>query len=77
MGRAGRLVIATRGDAGPGEVEVPIRGGTELFIARSPLVLARGTDVVCVEALGPRTVLVMPWADLLADPSSDRPHERK
>jgi hypothetical protein len=63
IGKAGRVIIATRGDGGPGEVELEIRGGVEIFIARSPEPLAKGTAVICVSTLGPRSVIVLPWAD--------------
>lgn len=63
IGLAGRITVATRGDAGPGEVEVRIRGGTERFIARSAEPLAQGQAVIVVQTLGPRTVIVLPWAD--------------
>ncbi len=33
VGLAGRIVTATRGAAGAGEVELHIRGGTEIFLA--------------------------------------------
>jgi membrane protein implicated in regulation of membrane protease activity len=63
IGLAGRLTTATRGEAGAGEVEVRIRGGTETFIARSAEPLAKGQAVIVVQTLGPRTVIVLPWAD--------------
>jgi hypothetical protein len=63
IGLAGRLTTATRGELGPGEVEVRIRGGTETFIARSAEPLAKGQAVIIVQTLGPRTVIVLPWAD--------------
>ena len=63
IGLAGRITIATRGDSGPGEVELRIRGGTETFIARSAEPLAKGQAVIVVQTLGPRTVIVLPWAD--------------
>jgi hypothetical protein len=63
IGLAGRLVIGTRGADGPGEVEVRIRGGTEVFIARSAEPLPRGQAVLVLQTLGPRTVIVAPWAD--------------
>ncbi len=63
IGRAGRIITATRGEDGPGEVELEIRGGTEVFIARSAKPLAKGTPVICVTTLGPRTVIVLPWLD--------------
>ena len=63
IGLAGRIVTATRGEAGPGEVELRIRGGTEVFIARSRDPLAVGQAVLVLSTLGPRTVIVAPWAD--------------
>ncbi|MEO9140256.1 MAG: hypothetical protein ABI345_14470 [Jatrophihabitans sp.] len=63
IGLAGHLVIGTRGADGPGEVQVRIRGGTETFIARSAEPLPRGQAVLVLSTLGPRTVIVAPWAD--------------
>jgi hypothetical protein len=65
IGLAGRIVTATRGEAGPGEVELRIRGGTEVFIARSRDPLSVGQAVLVLSTLGPRTVVVAPWADPL------------
>jgi len=65
VGLTGRIVTPTRGSAGVGEVEVRIRGGTELFIARSTEPLARGCAVIVLGVLGPRTVAVSEWADPL------------
>jgi hypothetical protein len=67
IGRIGVLTVATRGSAGPGEVQVPIRGGTEAFIAWSPEPLAKGTSVLIIESRGHRAVDVSPWDDPLAD----------
>ena len=63
IGLAGRITTPTRGEDGPGEVEIRIRGGTETFIARSAEPLAKGQAVIVVQTLGPRTVIVLPWAD--------------
>jgi hypothetical protein len=65
IGLAGRIVTATRGAEGTGEVELRIRGGTETFIARSADPLPRGAAVIVLSTLGPRTVVVAPWADPL------------
>ncbi|MEP7019346.1 MAG: hypothetical protein ABI808_01750 [Pseudonocardiales bacterium] len=65
IGLAGRIVTASRGEDGPGEVELRIRGGTETFIARSADPLAIGAAVIVLATLGPRTVVVSPWADPL------------
>jgi hypothetical protein len=65
IGLAGRIVTATRGADGAGEVELRIRGGTETFIARSADPLPVGQAVIVLATLGPRTVVVSPWADPL------------
>jgi hypothetical protein len=65
IGSIGVLLIATRGTAGPGEVLVKIRGGTEAFIAWSPEPLPRGTTVLVINNRGTRTVDVSPWTDPL------------
>jgi hypothetical protein len=69
IGCVGVITIATRGSAGPGEVLVKIRGGTEAFIAWSPEPLAAGTTVLVIEERGTRTVDVSAWDDPL-DPDS-------
>ncbi|MGH7911970.1 MAG: hypothetical protein ACREQM_07040 [Candidatus Dormibacteraceae bacterium] len=66
VGLDGTVVTPTRGKDGPGEVELRIRGGTELFIARSDEPLAKGQPVLCVQAIGARTIVVTPWADPFA-----------
>jgi hypothetical protein len=58
VGRGGVLSVATRGAAGPGEVVLKIRGGTETYLAWSDEPLARGAAVVVVESHGARTVAV-------------------
>ena len=63
IGLAGKITTATRGQDGPGEVQLRIRGGTETFIAQSAEPLAKGQAVIVVQTLGPRTVIVLPWAD--------------
>jgi hypothetical protein len=66
IGLASRIIVATRGPDGPGEVELRIRGGTETFIARSDAPLPVGQAVIVLSTLGPRTVVVFPWADPLS-----------
>ena len=66
VGCIGTLLVATRGTAGPGEVLVKIRGGTEAFIAWSPDPLPKGATVLVIETRGSRTVDVSEWADPLA-----------
>ena len=64
VGRTGDLVHATRGEAGPGEVRVRIRGGTETYLAWSEEPIPLGTPVLVVGSRGSRTVDVVPWPDL-------------
>jgi hypothetical protein len=59
IGCVGRVIVATRGDAGPGEVLVQVKGGTEAYIAWSEEPLARGTVVAVYETRGERAVDVM------------------
>jgi hypothetical protein len=78
IGRIGLIVIATRGEAGPGEVRVRIRGGSEMFLAWSPSPLPKGTTVLIMDYRGPRTVDVVEWDDPLgeapATPDSSQVH---
>jgi hypothetical protein len=67
IGKIGVLTVATRGRAGPGEVQVPVRGGTEAFIAWSPDPLPKGTSVLVIESRGHRAVDVSTWDDPLAE----------
>ena len=67
VGTVGVLVIATRGRAGPGEVHVRIRGGSEKFLAWSERPLPKGTVVLVTECRSPRTVSVMEWTDPLGE----------
>ncbi|HEY5834897.1 hypothetical protein [Streptomyces sp.] len=69
IGCTGELLIATRGTAGPGEVLVRVRGGTETFLAWSDEPLARGTTVLVVDSRGTRQVDVIEWADPLDAPA--------
>jgi hypothetical protein len=70
VGCTGVLVIGTRGAAGPGEVLVRVRGGTETFLAWSAEPLAKGATVLVIESRGARQVDVIEWADPL-DASAD------
>jgi hypothetical protein len=62
IGCVGELILATRGDRGPGEVLIRVRGGTEAFIAWSEKPLAKGTSVLVIDFRGARAVDVMPWS---------------
>ncbi|MGW5867506.1 hypothetical protein ACWFRJ_35750 [Streptomyces sp. NPDC055239] len=65
IGCTGELVIGTRGSAGPGEVLVRIRGGSETFLAWSDEPLPHGASVLVIESRGSRQVDVIKWADPL------------
>ncbi len=67
IGCVGVLLVATRGSAGPGEVLVKVRGGSEAFIAWSPEPLPKGATVLVIESRGHRAVDVSAWTDPLAD----------
>jgi hypothetical protein len=67
IGCAGVLTVATRGSAGPGEVLVKVRGGSEAFIAWSPEPLPKGTTVLVIETRGHRAVDVSAWTDPFGD----------
>jgi hypothetical protein len=62
VGCTGTVIVATRGDQGPGEVLVKIRGGTEAYLAWSEQPLAAGTEVIVYNARGERTVDVMQFS---------------
>jgi hypothetical protein len=65
IGSIGVLCVATRGAAGPGEVLLKIRGGTEAYIAYSTEPIAKGKTVLVIDTRGARTVDVSEWADPL------------
>ena len=70
IGTIGVLIIATRGQHGPGEVRIRIRGGSENFLAWSENPLPKGTTVLLTNYLGARTVEVMEWTDPLGEAPS-------
>lgn len=65
IGSIGVLIVATRGEAGPGEVLVKIRGGSEAFIAWSAEPIPKGATVLVIYNRGTRTVDVSEWTDPL------------
>lgn len=65
IGCTGVLLIGTRGAAGPGEVLVRVRGGSEAFLAWSAEPLPVGATVLVIESRGNRQVDVMEWNDPL------------
>jgi hypothetical protein len=71
IGSIGVLIVATRGEAGPGEVLVKIRGGSEAFIAWSPEPIPKGATVLVINDRGTRTVDVSMWTDPLCQLADD------
>ena len=67
IGCVGILTVGTRGGAGPGEVLIKIRGGSEAYLAWSDTPLPKGATVLVVESRGARTVDVIEWEDTLGD----------
>ena len=65
IGSIGVMLIGTRGQAGPGEVLLKIRGGTEAYIAWSAEPIAKGRTVLVIESRGHRNVDVSEWTDPL------------
>ncbi|WP_246398251.1 hypothetical protein [Mycobacterium vicinigordonae] len=63
IGCVGTVIVPTRGVDGAGEVLLRVRGTKEAFLARSDQPLAKGTKVLVVQTLGPRSVVVEPWHD--------------
>jgi hypothetical protein len=61
VGSVGVLTVGTRGQHGPGEVRIKIRGGSESFIAWSETPLPRGATVLVTESRGSRALDVMAW----------------
>jgi hypothetical protein len=65
IGSIGVLLVGTRGEVGPGEVLLKIRGGTEAYLAWSTSPIPKGATVLVIECRGARTVDVSEWADPL------------
>jgi hypothetical protein len=57
LGSIGRVTVSIPSN-GPGEVLLPVRGGTEAFAAWSDEPVARHSRVVVVECLSARSVFV-------------------
>lgn len=69
IGCIGELLLGTRGAAGPGEVLVRVRGGTETFLAWSDTPLERGSRVLVVDSRGTRQVDVIEWTEPFGTPA--------
>jgi hypothetical protein len=59
VGCTGTVIVATRGEQGPGEVLVKMRGGTEAYLAWSERPLPRGTQILVYNTRGDRALDVM------------------
>jgi hypothetical protein len=59
IGKIGRVTVSIPPN-GPGEVLLPVRGGSQAFTALSDEPVARHGRVVVVEQLSARSVLVTP-----------------
>ncbi len=65
VGAIGEVIVAIRGENGPGEVLVKVHGTRESYIAESVEPIPRGQTVLVI-AVGPhRHVTVVPWTDLV------------
>jgi hypothetical protein len=59
LGTIGRVTVSIPAN-GPGEVLLPVRGGTETFAAWSDEPVPRHSRIVVVECLSARSVFVTP-----------------
>ncbi|MGW5944221.1 hypothetical protein [Streptomyces celluloflavus] len=59
VGVIGRVTVSIPSD-GPGEVLLPVRGGTEAYAAWSDRPIARHTQVIVTDRTSARSVLVEP-----------------
>lgn len=59
IGKVGRVTVSIPAK-GPGEVLLPVRGGTEAFAAWSDEPIARHSRIVVVDILSARSVFVTP-----------------
>jgi len=60
VGKIGQVTLAIT-PARPGEVMLPVRGGTEAFTACSDVSISKHARVVVVEWVAGRTVTVAPF----------------
>jgi hypothetical protein len=59
VGVIGRVTVSIPSD-GPGEVLLPVRGGTEAYAAWSDRPIARHTQVIVTDRTSARSVIVEP-----------------
>ena len=67
VGQVGEVVVRVRGDDGPGEVVLLVRGVRETYLAYAPEVVPIGRRVLVIQDRGDRAVDVVPWE---VDPAS-------
>jgi hypothetical protein len=60
IGAVGRVTVSIPAD-GPGEVLLPVRGGTEAFAAWSDEPIAKNARVLVIETTSARSVMVTPF----------------
>jgi hypothetical protein len=60
VGTVGRITVSIPAD-GPGEVLLPVRGGTEAFAAWSDQPVPKHTRVLVIETTSARSVIVTPF----------------
>jgi hypothetical protein len=60
VGSIGQLTVSVPEDGGPGEVVLPIRGGTEAFTAYADEPIPKHTVVVVVDKRSTRSITVTP-----------------
>ncbi|MFI9273074.1 hypothetical protein ACIGXM_20435 [Kitasatospora sp. NPDC052896] len=60
VGVVGRVTVSIPAH-GPGEVLLPVRGGTEAYAAWADAPIARHTQVLVVERTSARSVIVVPF----------------
>lgn len=60
VGAVGRVTVSIPAN-GPGEVLLPVRGGTEAFAAWAEVPIAKHSLVLVVESTSARSVVVVPF----------------
>ncbi|MFJ6215782.1 hypothetical protein ACIQGZ_20985 [Streptomyces sp. NPDC092296] len=60
VGAIGRVTVPIPAD-GPGEVLLPVRGGTEAYAAWSDTPIAKHVRVIVVDSTSARSVVVQPF----------------
>ncbi|MDR1998384.1 MAG: hypothetical protein LBQ06_00355, partial [Frankiaceae bacterium] len=60
IGSTGTVRVRVPGTADPGEVELPVRGGCDRFLADAAAELAEGAAGLVIERVGARAVRVTP-----------------